>query len=254
MKKRSKKIIHSEHIFQGKKGALSYLLKRSSARRTIAICVDEKAGLSVASPFRAKQKDISSFLGEKENWIYKKIDEAQRNQLRLGQRDYRSGSEFLFLGKKCDLEVVPQNRKRPMVEFLDSKWRVLISSSLSDSEQKKTVKKKLVQWYQCQAKEILGCRLFHYSRLLDIEPLKIAVRTQKRVWGNCDFKTKTIHLNWMIILSPLEVIDYVIVHELCHLFEPNHSSRFWAKVEKYMPDYKNRKKWLNDHTCELMLP
>ncbi len=254
MKKRFKKILHSEHVFQGKKGVLSYLLKRSSSRRTIAICVDEKAVLSVSSPFRARQEDISSFLFEKEIWIHERVAQAQRNQKRLGQRDYKNGSQFLFLGKKCDLEVVQGNLRRPIIDFLESKWKITISSDLSILKQKESVKKKLIQWYQLQAKEILGCRLFHYSRLLEIEPLKIAVRTHKRIWGNCDFNTKTIHLNWMIILSPLEVVDYVIVHELCHLFEPNHSKKFWLRVEKYMPDYKKRKEWLNDHTYDLMLP
>ena len=111
----------------------------------------------------------------------------------------------------------------------------------------------MIQWYRRQAEEILGSRLFHYARLIGVEPKKIAVRTQKRLWGNCDYRTRTIHLNWQIVLAPLEVMDYVVVHELCHLIVPNHSKRFWQRVEKTMPDFKKHKQWLKDHAVDMVV-
>jgi hypothetical protein len=89
---------------------------------------------------------------------------------------------------------------------------------------------------------------------MGVEPKKIAVRTQKRLWGCCDYHTQTIHLNWQIILSPIRVIDYVVVHELCHLTVPNHSKRFWKKVEKIIPDFKRHKQWLAVNHIDMVLP
>jgi predicted metal-dependent hydrolase len=86
------------------------------------------------------------------------------------------------------------------------------------------------------------------------EPLKIAVKTQKRIWGSCHPRTKTINLNWMLVLAPLEVIDYVVVHELSHLDVPNHSRRFWKRVSGVMPDYRRQVQWLKEHAAEMVMP
>ena len=128
---------------------------------------------------------------------------------------------------------------------------ITVPRGLSESQRQEKIKEKIVKWYRAQAEEILGVRIFHYSRILGVEPKKIAIRTQKRLWGNCDYNTKTIHLNWQIILSPLKVIDYVIVHELCHLIVPDHSRRFWKKVADVMPDFKEYKKWLRVNAHEM---
>jgi hypothetical protein len=74
------------------------------------------------------------------------------------------------------------------------------------------------------------------------------------MWGCCEKTRRIIHLNWQIIFAPRDVIDYVIVHELCHLKHSNHSPRFWAEVEKYLPDYRNHHKWLKDHCIDMSLP
>lgn len=89
---------------------------------------------------------------------------------------------------------------------------------------------------------------------MGLAPQRITVKTQKRLWGSCNHHGRSINLNWMLVMTPLMVIDYVVVHELCHLLVPNHSRRFWKHVAQYFPDYQASEKWLKTHAPEMQLP
>ena len=105
-----------------------------------------------------------------------------------------------------------------------------------------------------QAKEILGSRIFHYARKMQVEPKSISIKDQKRIWGSCQYRKQSINLNWRIVMSPLDVLDYVIVHELSHLVVPDHSKRFWRKVEDILPNYKQSRQWLKQNQRSMLLP
>lgn len=235
-------------------GQIDYLLKRSSARRTISICIDEKGDVSVSAPMRASRKDIEQFIHQKSRWIVEKSFEAKKNQEYIFSKDYRDGQIFLFMGKPFPLRVTCGDVRRSRISFDESGWKVTLPMNLSRTEQKKRVKDKMLKWYRAQAEEVIGGRVFHYGRIMDLYPKRMAIRTQKRMWGCCDYNTQTIHFNWQIILSPLKVIDYVVVHEMCHLTIPNHSRRFWAKVKKFMPDFEEYRKWLKVNFLDMVLP
>jgi len=253
--KHPKKIVKTTCSLKTEEGDIPFELSRSSARRTLTISIDEKAEVRVSSPFRMKEKEINDFINEKARWIVEKVNEAQKNKAILDRKNFDHGNQFLFLGKKYTLSIFERNIKRGHVSFnaLEG-WFVTVPQKLSSKERRIKVKGKMLQWYRTQAKEVLGGRIFHYSRLMGVEPKKIAVRTQRRLWGCCDYNKQTIHLNWQIILSPINVVDYVVIHELCHLTIPNHSKRFWKKVEKYMPDFKKYKQWLTVNHLDMVLP
>ncbi len=253
--RRPKHIVKSTHALKTKEGEIPFLLSRSSGRRTLTIIVDEHAEVSVASPMRMKEKEIHDFIHEKARWILAKMREAKKDRDILSQKEFDHGHEFLFLGKKCKVSVNETDVKRSRISFNALiGWSIDIPKGLSREESQVQVKQRMLQWYRAQAKEILGGRIFHYSRLMGVEPKKIAIRTQKRLWGCCDYNAQTIHLNWQIILSPIKVIDYVIVHELCHLTIPSHSKRFWKKVGKFMPDFKQYRRWLKVNHLDMALP
>ncbi len=253
--KRPKRIIKTACTTRTKEGEISFLLARSSGRRTLTITINKKADVSVASPINMKEREINSFVHEKARWIIDKVKEAQKNKNILDQRKFENGHRFLFLGRKYKLGIVQQDIRRCRISFdtLDG-WLVVVPKELSIRQRQIQIKEKMLKWYRTQAMEILGGRIFHYSRLIGVEPKKIAVRTQKRLWGCCDYNTQTIHINWLIVLSPIKVIDYVVIHELCHLTIPNHSKRFWRKVEKFMPDYKKYQRWLSENHLDMVLP
>lgn len=106
--------------------------------------------------------------------------------------------------------------------------------------------------YRETAKEYFPKRAAYYAALLGVSYDRIRIAGQKTRWGSCS-SNKTLSFNWKLMLAPPKVLDYVVVHEICHLREMNHSPRFWALVESLMPDYKQQRKWLkeNGHTLEL---
>ena len=253
--RRPKHIVKTAGSLKTREGDIPFILARSSGRRTLTIAVDEHAKVSVASPFAMKEREIHDFIHEKARWILARINEAEQNRNILSQKEFDDGHEFLFLGKKYKVRVNESDVKRSRIVFdVLIGWSVDIPKGLSPKESQAQVKQKMLQWYRAQAKEILGSRIFHYSRLIEVEPKKIAIRTQKRLWGCCDYNTQTIHLNWQIILSPFKVIDYVVVHELCHLIIPSHSRRFWKKVAKVMPDFERYRRWLKINHLDMVLP
>lgn len=102
-----------------------------------------------------------------------------------------------------------------------------------------------------QACRLLPERVRYYAPLLGVNYGRITIRNQRTRWGSCSSKGN-LNFNCLLMLTPSEVMDYVVVHELCHRIEMNHSPRFWALVESVLPDYKTRRKWLKDHGAELM--
>ena len=107
-------------------------------------------------------------------------------------------------------------------------------------------------WYRTQARMVLTERVKFFARKYGFKVGKIRISSARTRWGSCSAK-ETLSFTWRLVMAPLDVIDYVVVHELCHLRELNHSKAFWARVEKILPDYKKRRRWLKDNGSKLRL-
>ncbi len=232
------------NYLQTQQGQIEYVLNRSR-RRSLAIRINRQAQVSVHAPTALSMSYIERFLLSKSDWIIEKSRKVQKDLAYLNSRKFAEGQEFLFLGRKFKMEFSSSIHQD--VLFDGQKWVVRKSPA-------SFIREKMVEWYRGQAQEMLAGRVFHFARIMDVEPLKVVVRTQKHLWGSCHPFKKSIHLNWQIIMAPLRVVDYVIVHELAHLFVANHSKRFWKKVETIMPDYKKCRQWLKDNALDMMLP
>lgn len=101
------------------------------------------------------------------------------------------------------------------------------------------------------ALKVISVKVKHYAGLMNVQYGRITIRNQKTRWGSCSSKGN-LNFNCLLMLAPDEVVDYVVIHELCHLIEMNHSKAFWQQVEQIMPDYKKHRKWLKDHGNEIM--
>ena len=102
------------------------------------------------------------------------------------------------------------------------------------------------------AKQIIPAKVAYFARLMGVTYERIAIRKQKTKWGSCS-RDGNLNFNCLLMMAPPEVLDYVVVHELCHRLEMNHSARFWAQVERVLPEYKKPKKWLKEHGNALMM-
>src|SRR6185503_1840811 len=125
-----------------------------------------------------------------------------------------------------------------------------IAQPVEASLQEKYSKDFLQKWFVGRAKIILNDRVAHYARSMGENPTDIRVRSPKHLWGSCHPVKRVLHFNWKIMMAPLAVLDYVVVHEMSHLRVPNHSKRFWARVKQFSPEYKLHRDWLKQNSYQ----
>ena len=147
---------------------------------------------------------------------------------------------FLFSKQNWILQKLQESRDT--AEKLRKKEE---ANSLTDLQ-----KERLEARYREAAREVIEKRVAYFHQLTGGDYTGISIRSQKTRWGSCS-ATGTLSFNWRLILAPPIILDYVVVHELCHLHHMDHSPAFWADVERVMPDYKIRRKWLKAHSAEL---
>lgn len=152
---------------------------------------------------------------------------------------------FPYLGREYELDIRRYlSYKKPGVKPEGNRLVVLTASI-----EEQVIEAALKQWYSQQAGRIIRERVEYYQKILQ-EPIScIRIKDVKSRWGSCSSK-RNLNFNWRLVMAPPEVLDYVVVHELCHLKEMNHSKAFWALVESILPDYKRQREWLKE--CRLI--
>lgn len=123
-----------------------------------------------------------------------------------------------------------------------------VDPELNADEKKAAIKKAILKWYLSEADQIIRQRTKRYFPILDVMPRKIEIKDQEKRWGSCSSKS-VLRFNWRIIMAPISIIDYVVVHELCHLKVKNHSPAFWRLVSLAVPDYRKRRDWLRKNSA-----
>ncbi len=212
-----------------------------SKRKTLALIVKPDGSLIVRAPLRASEKSIREFVESNVRWIEKKQAEALAF-LPPAPKQYIPGELFMYLGNAYSLEII-KNQKKPLL--FDGKFKLAESARGKGGLA-------FEHWYRAQAKQILAERVDFYANQYGLQYKKIGITSARTRWGSCGVNG-SLNFSWRLILAPLEVVDYVVVHELVHTVFHNHSQRFWKRVEKIMPDYKERRKWLRKDGQQLML-
>lgn len=210
-------------------------------RRTIALILERDGSLTVRAPRRATLQDIHGFITEKTDWIIRSREKI-KSVIPHPKKEYVDGERFLFIGTEYELRLVPP--QRPVLKF-DGGF-TLSTSARERGEAAFT------KWYKSQAMSVFSKRVHHYATLHGFEPKQVKVNSAKTRWGSCT-STGTINFTWRLVMAPLEVIDYVVIHELVHLRVKNHSQKFWRAVEQLCPEYKSHRRWLREHGEKLNL-
>ena len=212
---------------------------KRSRRKSVGIYVQD-GSVEVRAPWYVNQGEIQSFVLAESGWIKQKLAEAHQ---KAGEKPTLvDGQTFLFLGEPRTLRF---ELGQPAVSEVDS--YIVISHNLFTD-----VEELFTRWVMAEASRYLDTRVFELAPSMNVADLisGIKYRKTKTKWGHCTSEGK-LQFNWLVILAPPEVIDYVIIHELAHLHHLNHSKQFWALVEKYCPDYKTHKKWLSENQHKL---
>lgn len=220
---------------------LDYELIKSKKRRTICIQITEHNQVRVLAPTRASNHLIQSFVQEKSKWIQRTQERQRRYQIPPLQ--FVRGETCYYLGEAYTLQVSHQRNAGTGIL-----GRELVIYAASDEPD--VVKLQLCKWYKSQALDILTDRVYAYQKRMGVQAKGISIRNQKTRWGSCSSKGN-LNFNWRLVMAPLSVLDYVVVHELCHLIHMNHSREFWLEVERYFPDFKAQKKWLKEKALTL---
>jgi predicted metal-dependent hydrolase len=224
--------------------AITYTLRRSFKARRVRLEVRQQTGLTVIVPHSYKISQLSGLLKSKARWISRNL--ARFNQLELlpTQREVRSGDTVPYLGR--DLELVKQENHHDDIVVLEGN-RLAVSPDLFNNG---LLEPALEQWYRVEAAELINEKTTKLSSQMGISYKRLIIRGQKTRWGSCSRK-KNLSFNWKFIMAPEPIVEYVIIHELLHLKEMNHSKRFWELVAQYCPGWREHKKWLKQHESDL---
>lgn len=234
-------------IYNGEE--IQYKVKKSK-RKTIAIKISVDEGVIISVPLKCSDAAVQHVLNKKGQWILSKLKLMNSKTQLLKEREYESGERLKFLGDYYNLNIIQGDYKSCSATFDKNGFNIYINSEVEEEFRKFILKEVLVKLYREIAKRFLQERSKYFADLLGVKPERITIKEQKSVWGSCSSKNN-INYNWKIIMAPIAIVDYLVVHELCHLRQPNHSQDFWKLVESILPDYKLRKAWLKDNGVTL---
>jgi predicted metal-dependent hydrolase len=205
---------------------ISYTLKRSSKRKSIGLRIDDQ-GLTVSVPQRASEKWLHNVLQDKADWVVEKLSNWQNRK--AVEIRWADNEPIPYLGEILHLRVTPGLRAAAPARYGNDLVLICDGSAAK-------IERLVEQWYQQEAKRLYAERVAHYGALLCVAPGTLRLSSAKKQWGCCT-ASGAIRLNKQLIKLPLYLIDYVVVHELAHLREMNHSPAFWAVVGSVCPDY-----------------
>lgn len=205
--------------------------------KNIIIRINEKGEVLISAPLKVPKYYIENLIREKESWIREKIALVQRRKEKINT--YDEGERFFYLGRGYPIEIKKSSQE--YCKLLEDKFIILLQENSLEK------RKKLIDRWVCEN---------FYPYIIDMtmkmgekigySPKVIKFRDMKTRWGSCNTLKKSITYNHQLYKKPVEVVEYVVLHELSHIPYPHHQKSFWEFVEKYMPDWKNRRKLLKE--------
>jgi len=208
-----------------------------SRRRTISLIVTPSGTLIVRAPVRTSITYIENLVLEKRAWIQRKMTEM-KNRPAPPERKFVSGEMVLYLGRNYPICIAdPDVVCTPGIS--KDKFCVPCGNTAD-------IALWLNQWYIAEAARIFTVRVAWFAMITGNEPVSIRISDARQRWGSCS-SSGSVNFSWRLVMAPLEIVDYVVVHELVHLGQPDHSKAFWEKVRDIMPDYKRRRHWLQEN-------
>jgi len=219
---------------------MKILITRTKRKKTISILIKD-GNVEVKAPFNLMQKEIDSFIQKKEKWIKNKIL-FQKSIKKLPKKKFINGEVFKLLGKDLILKININDTKKTYIK----NDYICLDLKNNTKNNKEKIKKELELFFRSFSERILKEKTLIESKKMNLKVKEIKVRSYKNRWGSCS-SNGNISYNWKLIMAPERIINYVIIHELCHLIHFNHSRDYWREVSKKLPNYKENKEWLKSN-------
>ena len=215
-------------------------------RKTLALSVDTEGNVIVKAPVGMAAGVIREFVESREEWIKKQRENAQR--LSRYRKCYVEGEAFLYLGETCYLTIKEDAAARE-AQVIRKEGKHLIVTGPGDTLQ---IQKAVINWYKKSAEQVIAGRLALYQPLIGRPYGRVSIKDTKSQWGSLSARGN-LSFNYRIVMAPLEIVDYLVVHELCHLLYMDHSPLFWSNVGRILTDYQGRRRWLRKNGGMLTL-
>ncbi|MGB4704870.1 MAG: SprT family zinc-dependent metalloprotease [Candidatus Saccharicenans sp.] len=214
-------------------GKIKWRLIRSK-RRTVGLEINDRGELLVRAPENLSLSAIEEVIRKHRRWIYGRLKEVEQKKNLQQPVKFKAGEKFLYLGERYPLRLEPGDRP-----FLAFDGRCFVMSSAA----RVRARELFLRLYRKLARKYLSARLKRLASFNGFRYKKFRLSSARTRWGSCSAQG-TISLTWRLIMAPPEIIDYVIIHELAHTKEKNHSRAFWNLVGRHIPDYKEKRRWL----------
>lgn len=217
-------------------------------RKTMSLEIKPDGAINVLAPNGVDKNFIIDRVKDKADWIVKKLYELEVKNDKKIIRGYENGDIFLYLGKEYKLQVIiDKNLIRPKVNLENEKLVVRINV-----DNKEYIQQSLKRWYADETLDIVKKRIDYYKKYFKDSVTSIKIKDQKTRWASCTYKNEIL-FNLRCSMAPMEIIDYIVVHEMCHMEHRNHSKDFYNAVGQVIPDYKHRIQWLKDNGIKMKI-
>ncbi|MEY8001845.1 M48 family metallopeptidase [Clostridium sp. Mt-5] len=219
--------------------------------KNINISINERGEIIVTAPLDISYNSIEKIMREKIDWISKSTNTIKNKVGHMKSMGISEGKNILWLGKLLKIERRESDIKECHVEALKDK--IIIYGNGISIKNKEIVNENIRKFYKEKAEMIFNRKVIFYSKKINVHPHKITMRCQKTRWGSCS-SNGNLSFNYKLLMAPLDIIDYIVVHELCHLIYMNHSGEYWNLVGTVIPQYLNKRNWLKNNGYLLRFP
>ena len=215
-------------------------------RKTMSIEVETTGEVTVIAPVGTSTDDVIEKVKSRAGWIVSKQYESKFINDTKINREAVSGESYMYLGRNYSLDIrVDENIDNISVKLFQGKF--VVNTYIKDED---LIKKAMENWYREKTLAKVKERVSYYSSYFNNEVTTVKVKEQKKRWASCTSKNELL-FNWRCVMAPVFVLDYIVVHEMCHMEYKNHSKDFWNRVYAVMPDYEVRKSWLKNNGIKM---
>ena len=208
---------------------------KKSKRKTLSIYVEREGTVTVIAPDHLSDQEIEGVIKKKEYRIYKSLAEWEVTNTSRVNREYVNGQSFLYLGKNYSLQIVNGDQEKPLI--LKNGHFLLRKKDRPNADQV------FKEFYKEKAYPKITERVERFKKKINVNPKQVRIMELKNRWASCSEKGN-LNFHWKCIIAPIDVLSYIIDHELVHLVHKNHTKAFWNEIDKVVPDFQRHIEWL----------
>lgn len=227
---------------------IDYLLMPGTDRSTTDIVIERNGSVVVRPPSSLCEEQVDAVVESKRMWIYQNLAQWRDLNAIAVVREWVNGETFLYLGRSYRLALVSDQA----CDLKLCEGRFCLNRELVDTGGTNAAKQVFERYYSEKGLKRIEDRVSYYAPRIGVEVSAVKVKEMGYRWASCS-KANVLSFHWKCMMAPPKIIDYVVVHELCHIHHRNHSALFWNEVDKVMPDYDERKNWLRNNGANLDL-